>query len=91
MFLVLFCGYGRKGATELLDTCEELGLDEANVRKGASKKYAKRKAVPLWSVPTEVLIMALSLGYFSTEEQERTGVGRPPICERLKSSLLLKR
>ena len=65
---------------ELLET-----YDELNVRQGAKddirkvirrvKRSANRKAVPPWSVPTEVLILSLSPGYHSVRDR----VGCPEI------------
>ena len=72
-------------AKELLETCDELGVDDQNVRQEAKddirkvirrlKRSAKRKAVPPWSVPTEVLILTLSPGHNSVRDQERRGIG----------------
>ena len=64
-------------------------MDDQNVRQEAKddtrkvirrlKRSAKRKAVPPWSVPTEVLILSLSPGYYSVRDQERRGIGCPEI------------
>ena len=70
-----------------METYEEFGVDDQNVRQEAKddsrkvirrlKKSTKRKSVPSWSAPTEVLIMSLSAGYYSVRDQERRGVGCP--------------
>ena len=55
----------------------------ARKRKTTSGKWPPREvgeeAVPPWSVPTEVLIMALFPGCNSVRDQERRGIGCPEI------------
>ena len=76
-------------AEELLETFDVLGVDDLKSPPEAKDdirnvirrltRSAKRKAVPPRSVPTEVLIMALSLGCCSFRDQERRGIGCPEI------------
>ena len=78
-------------AAELVETYEELGFDDENVRREAKgditrvarrrKMSANRECVPTWSVPTEVL-MSRSPGSFSVRYQERRGVG----CLEIKAA-----
>ena len=76
-------------AKELLETYDELGVDDQNGSQDAKddirkvirrlERSAKRKAVPPWSVATEVLILSLSPGYYSVRDQGRRGIGCPEI------------
>ena len=60
----------REWTTKTVDRKRDIGKASRRLERSA-----KRKAVPVWSVPTEVLILSLSPGYYSVRDQERRGIG----------------
>ena len=54
------------------------------------KKSIKRKSAPPWSVPAEVLLIALCPGYCSVREKKTTAIGGPGLAEVAETSMTCK-